>query len=87
MDIKTICIVASTVMSFCTFIGGAVAFCVIRFNDMVHIEKNFEKSQKQYESFKTAVNEKLDNLLTISNDNIKDIAVINTRLDRNKRLK
>jgi len=76
MDIKTICVIVSTILSFCTFIGAAIGFCVIKFNDFKHIEKN-----------QTEINDKLDKLLTISNDNTKDIAVINERCKTHKTIK
>lgn len=69
MDIKTICVVASAALSFCTFVGGAIAFIVLKFNDMTHLQKNYEK-----------INDKLEKLLTVSNSNTKDIAVIQNSL-------
>ena len=81
MDIKTICMIISVALSFCTFISGAVAFMVIRFNDFAHVEKGFEKAQGNFEKFDEKINEKIDNVTVIVNKNSTEIAVLNTKIN------
>ena len=87
MDVRSICAIISVVLSLCTFIGGLIAFCIIRLNDFVHIEKNFEKSQLQFEEFKKEVTMKLDILTGMNKDNEKSIAIINERCRGHKIIK
>lgn len=87
MNIQVICMVASVILSLCTFISGAVAFIIIRFNDFAHIEKNFDKSQEKVEKFENKITKKLDEILEIGNQNKEDIAVINERCKAHKPIK
>lgn len=84
MDINTICAVGSLIFSLCTFFGGGIAFCILKFNDFKHLEKNYEKSEKQKEEFENKINEKLDKLLTLQTTNTTDIAIINERCNIHK---
>lgn len=79
MDIKTVCIIISTAMTFCTFIGGAIAFCVIKFNCLNSLQISQDEYKKESkEEFKSIVG-KLDTVINVITKNKEDIAVINER--------
>ena len=56
MEVGNVCAIASVVLSLCTFVGGAIGFCIIKFNDMHHNELSLRK-----------VEEKLDDIIKIQN--------------------
>ena len=43
MNLYEIIRVIGTVISICVAIFGVIAFCIIKFNDLAHIDKKLEK--------------------------------------------
>lgn len=87
MDIKTMCMVGSFILSFCTFIGGALAFAVVKFNDISHVESALKENKEALISFKNETNGKLDKITELVQSNETKIAVIDERCKSHKKLK
>jgi hypothetical protein len=79
MNINIIIAVCSLVLNIITILGGAIGFCILKFNDFSHMSKNFEKMESQ-----------LNKVLEKTTENEKNIAILteisqlkNTRKSKN----
>jgi hypothetical protein len=52
MDIRSTAAVVSATVSVCGFLGGIVLFCIIKFNDMRHIELNLKEIKTDVKDIK-----------------------------------
>lgn len=81
LNVGDVCSIVSTVLSVCTFVGGAIGFLILKFNDFAHISADLKNSEKDFLEFKKDVSGKLNNLLEIHNENKQQLAVIEERCE------